>query len=350
MRLISTEEEVAQYVSINPTFKFPRIEPHINRVMRTTISGLLGQSLLESLANEYSNALEALNALPEIEKDALIKSGKIYTLAPEQYHQPFVYLQDAICNIAFMNCLSQMQVNLGEAGIRLIVNENQKTAFQWQVDDIKYQAASDGYAALNGLLIYLEDHIDIFPEWEDSDSYFQQKKYFVESAELFNDAYYISNNRMTFLTLRYIMQRIEVFDVKRIVTPAVFDKLKTSQKSDNGYSSKEKVLVESFLIPGIVLITVAKGIIERAIEVSDLGVQANLYSYYVTLKDARKKSPFESDRDRMVEQLTADGNEFLLEARKYIESNPDEFGPLAESESSTNFRIINKPERKFYGM
>lgn len=350
MTLISTKQEVAQYVSINPSFGFTRIEPHINRVMRTVISGLLGQTLLERLATVYSNALEALNALPESEKNAIIESGKIYTLAPEQYHQPFVYLQDAICNIAFMNCLSQMQVNLGEAGIRLIVNENQKTAFQWQVDDIKYQTASDGYAALNGLLIYLEDQIGTFEEWKVSDSYFQQKKYFVESAELFNDAYYISNNRMTFLTLRYIMQRIELFEVKRIVTPAVFEKLKTSQRSDNGYSAKEKVLVESFLIPGIVLITVAKGIIERAIEVSDLGVQANLYSYYVTLKDARKKSPFESDRDRMVEQLTADGNEFLLEARKYIESNPDEFGPLVEGESSTNFRVINKPERKFYGM
>src|SRR5690606_2863517 len=348
MRLITTLQELQRYVPVSNTFGMQKISPHIDRVTRTYILKLIGSELLNEFLTAYEAAKLALDGKPDAERKAIEKAGAIYTLMPEKYREPMVFLQDAIANISFMNCLSQMQANIDNEGIRLAVNENQKTAFQWQVDDMKFQMGSDGYGALDNLLAYLEDNVEEFEAWTTSDSYFEQKQFFVETADIFNRAYYISHNRMTYLTLRYIMQRIEQFDVRRAITPAVYAKLKASQQT--GYSAKEKILMQDFLIPGIVLITVAKGIVERAIEVSDLGVQANLYTYYVTLKDARRKNAFEADKDKMVSQLLADGGEFLQEARKFIEANADEFGAIEETENPMNFRVINKPERKIFGM
>lgn len=348
MKIISTIEEVKNYISLAGTFKFDRLSPHIDRVLRSYVLKLLGKELLDEIFDTYDAALRTWESKPNHEKILLGNTGKQYTLMEEKYWELMLYLQDAVCNIAFMNCISQMQTTMSNEGVRLAVNENQKTAFQWQIDDLKYQMATDGYGALNNLLLHLENNIELFPTWQSSDSYFDQKKYFVESADLFNNAYYISNNRMTYLTLRYIMQRIELFDVKRIIGVEVFDKLKVAQKT--GYVGKERILMESFLIPGIVLLTVAKGIVERAIEVSDIGVQANLYTYYVSLKDSRKKTQFDVERSEMVNQLMADGNEFLQEARKYIDANADDFGVVNDTVSIVNFRVNNRLERGIFGM
>lgn len=349
MRIISTIEEVKNYVSLTGTFTFARLSPHIDRVLRGYIQGLLGKELLDEVADAYETALRAVEAMPDHEsKITLIATGQQYTLMADKYWELMKYLQDAVCNIAFMNCISQMQMTMSDSGIRLAVTENQKTAFQWQIDDLKYQLASDGYSAMNSLLLYLENTKEVFESWKNSDAYIDQKKYFVESAEQFNNAYYISNNRMTYLTLRYIMQRIELHDVKRMIGNEVFEKLKNAQKV--GYNTKEQILMENFLIPGIVLLTVAKGIVERAIEVTDLGVQANLYTYYATLKDARKKSNHNPDREEMIAQLTNDANEFLKEGRKYIEANSSDFGVIEDTTNTTSFRVINKPNRGFYGM
>lgn len=348
MRVISTTEELKNYVSATSSFKYEKIAPHINRTILGYIKKLLGEALTAEIAAAYEAALLAVDSLPSDEKLDIISEGKQYRLMPDKYWEIMPYLQDAVTNISFMNCLSQLQVTMSDAGIRLMVNENQKTAFQWQIDDLKYQLAVDGYSALNNLLEVLDSRKTDFPNWVESDSYSDQKKYFVENPELFNNAYYIANNRMTYLTLRYIMKRIEQFEVERLVGATVFEKLKASQLT--GYSVKERNLMENFLIPGIVLLTVAKGIKERAIEVSDLGVQANLYTYYATLKDARKKSHNEKEWMGMIQQLTDDGNEFLKAARDYIDANADEFGVVPDDDIGVNFRVNNKPERGIFGM
>ncbi|MGA6117146.1 DUF6712 family protein [Sphingobacterium anhuiense] len=347
MRLFSDISEIKQKVSINGTFNLGKIRPHISRTERSHIAPLLGDAFYNQIAEAYQAALVALATLPEPERKKIIESGQQYTLMPAHYWPLMEMLQDAIANIAFMSSLSQTQLNIGDAGVSLSVNENTKTAFQWQIDDLKYQFALDGFNALNELLVYLENSLSEFPTWASSDAYFEQKKYFVESAEVFSDSYQINSNRMSFLTLRYIMKRIELHDVATLISSPLFERLKEKQKT--GYSSSEKVLMERFIIPGIVLLTVAKGIVERAIEVTDIGVQINLYTYYATLKDARKKGG-DKEREAMIEQLTADGNEFLRAGKDYIDANQDQFSDYVDTESEMSYRVINKKERKIFGM
>ena len=143
------------------------------------------------------------------------------------------------------------------------------------------------------------------------------------------------------------MKRVEWNDVRPKISEPLFLKLKEKQLT--GYETKEKILMERFLVPGIVLLTVAKGIVERAIEVTDLGVQINLYTYYVTLKDARKKGG-DDEREKMIKQLTEDGNKYLDEARNYIDANEADFPDAKDVETVMSYRVINKPESGIFGM
>lgn len=347
MRLFSDINEIKQKVSINGTFQIAQLRPQISRTERTQIVPLLGADFYNELAAEYASALELLQGMSEAEQIKIKESGTQYQLMDEKYWPIMEILQDAIANITFMNAIDQVQVSIGASGVSISVNDTKKTAFQWQIDNLKYQFASDGFNALNELLVFLEKNLADFPIWATSDAYFEQKKFFVESAEIFSGEYQINANRMTYLTLRYIMKRVEWNDVRPKISQPLFEKLKESQLS--GYSTKEKVLMERFLIPGIVLLTVAKGIVERAIEVTDLGVQINLYTYYVTLKDARKKGG-EKEREEMIEQLTNDGNTYLQEARNYINANQNDFPETVEADVEVSYRIINKPESGIFGM
>ncbi|WP_454880653.1 DUF6712 family protein [Sphingobacterium detergens] len=347
MRLFSDINEIKQKVSINGTFKIAQLRPQISRTERTQIVPLLGADFYNELAAEYASALEVLQGMSETEQIKIKESGTQYQLMDEKYWPVMEILQDAIANITFMNAIDQVQVSIGESGVSISVNDTKKTAFQWQIDNLKYQFASDGFNALNELLVFLEKNLTDFPVWATSDAYFEQKKFFVESAEIFSAEYQINANRMTYLTLRYIMKRVEWNDVRPKISQPLFEKLKENQLT--GYSTKEKVLMERFLIPGIVLLTVAKGIVERAIEVTDLGVQINLYTYYVTLKDARKKGG-EKEREEMIEQLTNDGNIYLQEARNYIDANQADFPDATDVDTEMSFKIINKPESGIFGM
>lgn len=348
MKVISTIEELKNYVSASASFKYDKLAPHIQRTVITHIKELLGEEFLQDISAAYQAALDVINEMTPVERAEIIAVGDQYKYMPTKYHAIMPYLQDAVANISFMNCISQMQMTIGADGIRLAVNENQKTAFQWQIDDLKYQLASDGYTALNHLLETLDANIDDFPVWAGSKSYEAQKKYFVHNPGLFNEAYYISNSRITYVTLRYIMYRVEQFDVKTAIGEKVYKDLK--EVSHTAYSDKQKNLVYRFLVPGIVLLTIARGIRERAIEVTDLGVSTNLYTYYATLKDARKKYHHDKERESMIEQLENDGNEFLKAAKDYIDANKEEFGVTEEEDARINFRINNRVDRGFFGM
>lgn len=347
MRLFSDINEIKQKITLNGTFELSKIRPDISRTERSQIQPLLGNDFYNELTQKYAEALIALESKTEAEKKKIKDSGTQYQLMDVKYWPVMEIVQDAIANITFMNGIDQVQVSIGDSGVTISTNDTKKTAFQWQIDNLKYQFASNGFNALNELLLYLEKNLSDFPIWAQSDAYFEQKKFFVETAEVFSENYQINANRMTYLTLRYIMKRVEWNDVRPKISEPLFLKLKEKQLT--GYETKEKILMERFLVPGIVLLTVAKGIVERAIEVTDLGVQINLYTYYVTLKDARKKGG-DDEREKMIKQLTEDGNKYLDEARNYIDANEADFPDAKDVETEMSYRVINKPESGIFGM
>src|SRR5690606_41369800 len=98
MRLITTLQELQRYVPVSNTFGMQKISPHIDRVTRTYILKLIGSELLNEFLTAYEAAKLALDGKPDAERTAIEKAGAIYTLMPEKYREPMVFLQDAIAN------------------------------------------------------------------------------------------------------------------------------------------------------------------------------------------------------------------------------------------------------------
>ncbi|MFD2961380.1 MULTISPECIES: DUF6712 family protein [Olivibacter] len=330
--LITTIEEMQMYLSFNKSIGFGKLKPHVERTQREKMQSLLGKDLYDELASAYESANNKVDGMPEHMQELMQN------------------IQDAITNIVFLSFLAQGQLVLGDSGFRLAVNENEKTAFQWQIEDFKYQLGLDGFNALDRVLSYLEKNKDSFPNWSISEAYFEQKKYLVDTAVKFNDHYYINDSRMTYLSVRYIMNRIEQHVVKPLYGTKLFNKIKEKFKIGT-MSSAEKYLLTNHLEPGITLLTVAKGVIERSLNLLDAGVSVNLYSYYANLKIYDKKLRSLDDKSDMVQQLQDDGNAFLQAGKDYVEQHKDEFPEYEESDLPISiFQIINNEDRKFFGV
>ncbi len=79
-------------------------------------------------------------------------------------------LRSALANLSMVGYLDMGQVQISGAGVQIISTDNQKTAFQWQVNNLKTSFSRKGWNGLEKALAYLEAHATDFPAWASSSS------------------------------------------------------------------------------------------------------------------------------------------------------------------------------------
>lgn len=325
---ISTIEEIKKYVSINVTSSFIKIDPHFSRAERKHLVPLVGAVLFNSQVTAYNSALKKVDDMPVVQQGL------------------HLLLQEALSNIGSLNYLAQAQLQMSDNGIRISVNNEMKTAFQWQIEDLKFQLGKDGFDVLEEILLYLEGNTATFPTWKTSDAYYEQKSYFVNTAAEFNKHFHINGSRLTYLMLRYLIGRIEEQDLKPLLGSDFYAELKTAIRND-ALTSDQKNLVNNYLAPGVTLLTIAKAITERAVEVTEFGVSVNLYGYYGNMKQKDPAKP--ADRMPMIEQLLKDGSKFLKDGIELVQANPLLFPSyVAATILKSNFTTINTEASGFF--
>ncbi len=101
-----------------------------------------------------------------------------------------------------------------------------KTAFQWQVADVKNYFLRKGYSGIDTMLAFLEKNKADYPLWVASDAYTVTLKFFINSSTAFSEEYNINNSRRTFLALQSVMKKIEAFEIEPTLTSDLFDLVK----------------------------------------------------------------------------------------------------------------------------
>lgn len=325
---IATIEEIKKYVSINVTSTFNKVDPHFSRAERKHLVPLIGSVLFNSQITAYNSALKKVEDMPVV---------------PQGLQ---VLIQEAVANIGSLNFLAQAQLQMSDNGIRISVNNEMKTAFQWQIEDLKFQLGKDGYDALEEILIYLEANTATFDTWKTSDAYYLQKGFFVNTAAEFDKHFHINGSRLTYLMLRYLIRRVEDQDIRPLLGAAFYNELKTAIKND-AVSADQKTLISEYLAPGVTLLAVAKAITERAVEVTEFGVSVNLYGYYGNMK---QKDPAKlEDRQPMIDQLLKDGAKFIKDGLELVQANPLLYPTFEAPEiQKTNFTTVNTEDSGFF--
>jgi hypothetical protein len=225
-------------------------------------------------------------------------------------------LASALANLTMVSYLDMGQVQISGAGVQIISTDREKTAFQWQVNNLKTNWSRKGNNGLEKALAYLEAHDADFPTWATSDTAKRTRGYFITSASTFSEHYNISNARLTFLALASLVRKTERFRLEPVLGTEYFDELK-QQLRDDTLSVENSTLLDDYVRPALAHLVMAQAIGELGFALNGNALELNVYRP----DDANSK---ESDPgltqllELKADQAMEDGEHYLRKLTKHL--------------------------------
>jgi hypothetical protein len=250
--LITTIQEFTAGVPVNVTSDITLLLPPVATAERKHLVPLLGRAMYKELLDAY----QANN------------------LSTEQA-ELLQLVQVALANLAYSSYITVAQLQLSNTGITVTSDPNNRTAFQWQINDLRAQLTETGYAALDEVLDYLEEHKTDFPTWAQSDAYTYNKGLLLNNAADFSRYYNIGGSRRTFLALVAIIGREEVFALEPVLSPAFCAALRTEIQTGTVSAATQDVL--RLLHPALANLTMSQAIGELSFSLNGGALELQVY-------------------------------------------------------------------------
>lgn len=327
MKLISNIDEVRAHVPVSMTENIETLNPFLASAESQFIKPMIGKAQFDVFFTLYTEAGE-----------------NIENIENQHHKNAMLALQKAIANLGYLLGLPILNVSVGPSGVQIFSNADTKSAFEWQVDDLKRALLELGYNGIEDLMDVMESDIDLFEAYKNSDAKKRTEQNLIENAQDFNIYYNIRESRFTFHTLTYIMQRIEKQKVEPMFGKAFLDTLRL----DN-IEGKALILVTTYLKPGIALLTIAKALIERIIVIDNGTASVNVHGNYNTMKDI--SADYREMINLAVAQLTEDGNLFLQNGLEYVLANAEDLeGFTPQDMKRGRFKATNNPEKGIFAI
>ena len=119
-------------------------------------------------------------------------------------------------------------IQFGENGIFRIEAENQKGAYKYQENQYKDAMLTNGYEALEDMLVFLNANRTDYTTWNTSTEAERSRALFINTAADFRMAYSKYVTRHTFEMLRTIIEDVETFAILPLIGDDQYDALKTA--------------------------------------------------------------------------------------------------------------------------
>jgi hypothetical protein len=325
--LIKTLEEVQENVPVSMSSDFDMVAPFLRSAESLYLVKIIGKAQFLELIAAYNYDADAEGAGP---------------VPAEELVQAILFAQKVIANLGYYQAVPILSVSIGAGGIQINSSENTKNAFQWQTEDVLDSLQELGFAGIEELLEYLQDHLDIFSAYAESDEYKEQQTFLIRSAAVFSKHYDIDGSRFVYQKLLPLMRRVEVQTMNRIFGEAFYESLKAAD-----LSPAKKKLVENYLQPGVALLTAAKAMVERVITLKDGKVAFNFRGNYNNMKESMAAT--REQVKATTDQLETDGSDFIASALQIVLNNPADFEEYVAPETKRRFKFNNDPAKGVVG-
>lgn len=321
MKLIKDIREVLEIIPVPMTSQLAVMKPYFSLAERELIK-LIGVAQFTALVAAYTAPDDASEKLTDAVHSA----------------------QRMVVNLGYLSAIPILSVNIGSAGIMVTSNKDNKQAFSWQVDGVKFSLRELGYGAIEDLLELLEENPDDFPEYHASDEYRAARQYLIQSAADFNQYFNIGASRYVFHSLAYIMKRVEDQELSSVYGSAYIDKIKAERPT----AAQPLRLLNKYIKPGIALLTAAKALRERIITLENGIATINLHGNY----DAAKKEMVadKATVDAAYDQLIADAGVYLSDGLALIAEHPADFVDFVVPATVRRFNVVNDREKGIYAI
>lgn len=296
MALFKTTAELKTYIPANVDFNIEGLMPFIKSAETEFIIPNISQAQYDDLSAAYNVVSPSLTAA----QTALLAR-----------------IQPALAHYAFKKWIPFGQVQIDSAGIRIASTESMKTAFQWQTKDLEASSLQSAYTFMEALLTYMEANKASYALWTASDSYTVFKESFINTASDFNKYFNINSSRLTFISFKACMKKVEDFAVKAVLDATTFAAIKTRIKA--GTTTAADTALLNFIQPAVAHLTIAAALKTQAAIINSNGIIVAKNVGFMTV-DAGDAAGAEL-KDQMIRTASEDGNAYLRQLQQYLNEN-----------------------------
>jgi len=296
MALVTSTDEIRQFVNIARDTDFNNFSDDFLVVEEKEVAQNLGQAQYDALVQAYQN--------PPINDEPTANL--------------LAHCQRIIVNLGLGYNVDFLELTISDSGLQRMETDTYKTAFHYQKLELQNYLFRKGFAAVESLLKYLEKNKDTFTDWRDSDAYTIQRNLFIESANRFQQYFNIAYSRRFYQNVKALLQRIEDFHIKDVIGLQFYDELKSKLKSASpNFTNEEQYLVDKYIRPAIVHLTVAEAVQELPLRMTEGGLE--LHTQMATGQGTVQKTSASTDQVALVAENAAGvGRAYVTKMVEYL--------------------------------
>jgi len=183
-------EEFKEFLPVNVQLMYETVAPALALAEQNFIIPILGRELFLKLVTFYETS----------------------TLTPE-FNTLLKKVQYAEFRLAYWNSFNELAVMITDGGVSANISAENRL-FRNERESLLEELKTNGFNQLDTVIEYLEENMDLFPEFENSKYFSKLKNSFIPNTATFNDIYNINNSRLVFLKMKYFIE-----DVEQIIVP-----------------------------------------------------------------------------------------------------------------------------------
>lgn len=306
--LISNITELREYIPASVTLNFADIRPKIRQVEREIIIRIFSQAVYNRLTT-----LETPTA-----EDTALKQ----------------LLAEAVALLALLEYIPIGQLQFDSSGIRIASNENMKTAFEWQIDELKSTCSRQGWSAIESALAYCESLPDgaLRTAWIATDTYTSSQENLITNLRQFETFTHLQGSRVMFNKLIPTLADQQEEVVVPAIGQALFQAI-LAKESESDQTKKEALTkAHKLASKALAYLTLGVGFQDSMLILSDNGPLV-IEAMQSRLAKAVKTAP-ESLISAIATTYRSRGAAAMKELIDYCQSVSD---VLTEYQSSPNF-------------
>ena len=213
--------EVQKYITASSSTSKDRLWPFVEAAERKYILPVLGNDSYNDLQLFY-NARGSWSSGSIGSGEDTVKTRELLRL-----------VQLSEINLAYFIGFDLLNARISDQGFQRAETDNFKGVYKYQEENIRSYFKNTGFNGLDDVLQYLEDNIEYFPEWEDSEAFTLRKTSFIKDTKTFNRICDIGNSRLIFLRLQPFIQQVLDIDIKLLLGNTIWTNLNSELAKNN---------------------------------------------------------------------------------------------------------------------
>lgn len=303
MSLITTTDQIKQYVSIAQSFQIEDFEPYETKAVNTFLKryvGNLNETILNLTSEEEANTKIILEAK--------------------------AHLESAICNLGMFLYMPYLSVQMDSSGISVVNNDQRSTAQWWQIKDIRRDLLRSGLESVDLLLDILEANLTLFTDYADNYTSVNNEL-LVSNAKTFSKYYNINDSRQTYIALQPTIRLVEDQYLHTMLCTELIEDLKGDTEA--------LATLKTYLQKAIVAFTVSKVASIGVFSLDSTGLRVNYETFIDGRTEAVSSGKPSAQIQNLENELITNATNYLQLAKTHIQDNIETFtqcdNPLVNS-------------------